>query len=139
MKTVLITGPAGLVSSECVKRFGREGYRVAGIDSDLRKWFFGAEASTLPNRRFLAQTVKGYEDCDFDIRDQGAVKDLFKKLGRNIAQVVHTAAQPSHDWAEHIWWISDVGRFQSHYPSWKYRHDVRATLKEIHQGVCGAQ
>src|SRR5208337_2780901 len=24
---------------------------------------------------------------------------------------------------DHIWWISDVRRFQSHYPLWKYQYD----------------
>ncbi len=35
---------------------------------------------------------------------------------------------------DHIWWISDVRRFQSHYPDWKYRYDVRRILEEIARG-----
>jgi CDP-paratose 2-epimerase len=99
LKTIIVTGAAGLVGSECVKRFAREGYRLVGIDNDLRQWFFGPEASTLPNRRLLLKTVPGYEHRDFDIRDADAVNSLFKELGSQIALVVHTAAQPSHDWA----------------------------------------
>jgi NAD dependent epimerase/dehydratase family len=52
LKTVIITGAAGLVGWECVRRFAREGFKVVGIDNDLRQWFFGADASILPNRRF---------------------------------------------------------------------------------------
>ncbi len=99
MRTVIVTGSAGLIGSESVKRFAREGFQVAGIDNDLRQWFFGKEASTLGNRRKLIATVPGYQHHDFDIRDRQAVEDLFRRLGRDIALVIHTAAQPSHDWA----------------------------------------
>jgi CDP-paratose 2-epimerase len=99
VKTVIITGSAGLIGSECVKRFAQEGFKVVGIDNDLRKWFFGAEASTASNRRRLIESVSGYEHCDFDIRDQPAVTGLFQRFGRDAKAVIHTAAQPSHDWA----------------------------------------
>jgi CDP-paratose 2-epimerase len=99
MKTAIVTGSAGLVGSECVKRFAQEGFKVVGIDNDLRRWFFGNDASTLSNRQRLVESVPGYEHQDFDIRDQKAVSELFKKLGKDIAVVIHTAAQPSHDWA----------------------------------------
>ncbi len=33
---------------------------------------------------------------------------------------------------DHIWWISDVSRFQSHFPQWRLTRDVRAILEEIH-------
>jgi CDP-paratose 2-epimerase len=32
---------------------------------------------------------------------------------------------------DHIWWISDVRRFQSHYPRWRYRYDIEAILAEV--------
>jgi len=32
---------------------------------------------------------------------------------------------------DHIWWISDVRRFQADYPEWSYRYDLRATLREM--------
>lgn len=32
---------------------------------------------------------------------------------------------------DHIWYISDVSKFQSHYPSWKYTYDNDAIIKEI--------
>ena len=99
MSTVIVTGAAGLIGSESVKRFAREGFRVVGIDNDLRQWFFGQEASTLANRRKLIATVPGYQHHDFDIRDRAAVENLFQQLGQKIALVIHTAAQPSHDWA----------------------------------------
>ena len=99
MNVVIITGAAGLIGSESVKRFAREGFKVIGIDNNLRQWFFGQEASTLGNRQKLIQSVPQYEHHDFDIRDRAAVEKLFQQLGKDIALVIHTAAQPSHDWA----------------------------------------
>ena len=32
---------------------------------------------------------------------------------------------------DHIWWISDVRKFRSHYPDWQYRYDIRGILEEI--------
>jgi CDP-paratose 2-epimerase len=33
---------------------------------------------------------------------------------------------------DHIWWIGDNGRFESHYPNWKLEYDARLILEEIH-------
>ncbi len=99
MSIVIVTGAAGLIGSESVKRFAREGFKVVGVDNDLRQWFFGKEASTLGNRQKLISAIPNYEHHDFDIRDRAAVENLFKKLGKEIALIIHTAAQPSHDWA----------------------------------------
>ena len=98
MRTIIVTGSAGLIGSETVKRFARD-YRVVGIDNDMRSQFFGPEASTRKTRDQLSATVPNYEHHDLDIRDAAAVLALFKEQGTKIAAVVHTAAQPSHDWA----------------------------------------
>ena len=37
---------------------------------------------------------------------------------------------------DHIWYISDVRRFQAHYPNWKYQYGLNDILKEIH-AACG--
>jgi CDP-paratose 2-epimerase len=34
---------------------------------------------------------------------------------------------------DHMWWIGDNGRFQSHYPEWRLEYDVERILKEIHE------
>jgi hypothetical protein len=36
---------------------------------------------------------------------------------------------------DHIWWISDVTKFQKHYPAWKFCHGLRQILEEIHRTV----
>ena len=97
--TIIVTGSAGLIGSETVKHFASEGRHVVGIDNDMRSRFFGAEASTRSTRDQLVSTLAEYEHHDIDIRDAAAVRDVFKEHAGQIAAVVHTAAQPSHDWA----------------------------------------
>jgi CDP-paratose 2-epimerase len=46
MAVALITGSAGLIGSEAVDSFVARGYDVVGIDNDMRRQFFGDEAST---------------------------------------------------------------------------------------------
>src|SRR5215216_6172457 len=36
---------------------------------------------------------------------------------------------------DHIWWISDVRKFQAHYPDWKFRYGLREIMEEIHAAV----
>ena len=99
LNTIIVTGSAGLIGSETVKHFANDGYHIVGIDNDMRSRFFGAEASTRCTRDRLVQTIGDYEHHDIDIRDAGAVRSLFQQHRQRIAAVVHTAAQPSHDWA----------------------------------------
>ena len=99
MSVAIVTGSAGLIGSEAVRFFSKKGLTVVGIDNDMRKRFFGDEASTAWNRQRLESDLPGYLHESFDIRDFPAVENLFKKYGKDISLVVHTAAQPSHDWA----------------------------------------
>src|SRR5437667_5563619 len=99
MRTIIVTGSAGLIGSETVRRFGKDVARVVGIDNDMRAQFFGPEASTRKTRDDLIANVRGYQHHNIDIRDMGAVTELFKQHRGTIDAVVHTASQPSHDWA----------------------------------------
>jgi CDP-paratose 2-epimerase len=100
MSIAIITGSAGLIGSEATSFFAKLGFDVVGIDNDMRSKFFGAEASTAWNQsRLKSELGKTYRHSDFDIRDTDRVNRLFADLGNNIALVIHTAAQPSHDWA----------------------------------------
>jgi CDP-paratose 2-epimerase len=99
VRTIIVTGSAGLIGSETVKHFANDGASVIGIDNDMRAKFFGEEASTGKVRDDLIAKVRGYKHHDIDIRDANALTDLFKKHTPNISAVVHSASQPSHDWA----------------------------------------
>ena len=99
MRTIIVTGSAGLIGSETVRHFAGEGLRVVGIDNDMRAKFFGEEASTGRTRDELVANVRRYEHHNIDIRDANAIDNLFKKHASDISAVVHSASQPSHDWA----------------------------------------
>ena len=99
MGIALVTGSAGLIGSEAVRLFADKGLDVVGVDNDMRQTFFGASASTAANRRRLEADVGRYSHVDADIRDTAAMERLFAGHGNAIVAVVHTAAQPSHDWA----------------------------------------
>lgn len=99
MQNIIITGSAGLVGSETVKFFAEKGFGTIGIDNDMRSQFFGKDASTEWNRKALEKNVKGYEHYSADIRDEAQIDSIFKKYSGKISGVIHTAAQPSHDWA----------------------------------------
>jgi CDP-paratose 2-epimerase len=99
MSTALITGSAGLIGSEACRKWHAEGFRIVGIDNDMRAEFFGAEASTKNTRLSLEASLPHYSHCVADIRDADAIARVFEEHGREIEVVVHTAAQPSHDWA----------------------------------------
>ncbi|MFO1525263.1 MAG: NAD-dependent epimerase/dehydratase family protein [Turneriella sp.] len=99
MKTAIITGSAGLIGAEACRFFSDKGYRIIGIDNDMRKEFFGAEASTDWQRKQLESELKGYKHYAADIRDIAAIEAVFAEYTTDIELIVHTAAQPSHDWA----------------------------------------
>jgi len=99
MAVALITGAAGLIGSEAATFFARKGFDVVGIDNDMRRYFFGDEASTAWRRADLERDLKNYRHVVADIRDEAAMARTFAQYGREIAVVIHTAAQPSHDWA----------------------------------------
>ena len=99
LKTVIITGASGLIGSEAVQFFSEKGMRVIGVDNDMRREFFGEEASTEWNRKRLEEEFKDFHHYSLDIRSEKEMDGLFSKYGKEIDLVIHAAAQPSHDWA----------------------------------------
>ena len=100
MGVCLVTGSAGLIGSEAALYFGQLGMDVVGVDNDMRQYFFGSEASTAWNVTRVSEKLHSqYQHHDIDIRDRTAVSEIFARHGKDIELIVHTAAQPSHDWA----------------------------------------
>lgn len=100
MSVVVVSGSAGLIGSEACAFFASQGFDVVGIDNDMRREFFGDEASTDWNRRQLIQKLgKQYTHYPADIRNADEINALFRRYAGSITLVIHTAAQPSHDWA----------------------------------------
>jgi CDP-paratose 2-epimerase len=100
MSVAVITGSSGLIGSEAAIYFGGLGLEVVGIDNDMRQVFFGPEASTDWNRVRVQEALSGkYTHQSLDVRDRDGILSLFRRYGAEVDLVVHTAAQPSHDWA----------------------------------------
>lgn len=99
MSVAIVTGSAGLVGSEASEFLHEKGLDVVGIDNDMRRYFFGAAASTASKAEEVTRHLARYTHEPLDIRDRLAIDGLFKRYGGEIELVVHAAAQPSHDWA----------------------------------------
>ena len=99
MSVIVITGSSGLIGSETAKFFHQQGFDVVGLDNNMRSYFFGEDASVEWNAKQLTASLPRFRHHAVDIRDVSAVNKLFEQLGKDIALVVHCAAQPSHDWA----------------------------------------
>jgi CDP-paratose 2-epimerase len=100
MKTVLVTGSNGLIGSEAVEHFDRQGHHVIGVDNNMRQVFFGAPGDTTWNLDRLRRSTRNFQHENLDIRDRSALEDLFKSNRFDL--IVHCAAQPSHDKARDI-------------------------------------
>ncbi len=98
MSVVLITGSTGLVGSESVNFFSDKGFEVIGIDNNMRKFFFGKNASTIWVKNKLLKRNKNFKNLNIDIRNSNALEKVFKKVKKNISLIIHCAAQPSHDY-----------------------------------------
>lgn len=97
---ILVTGSGGLVGSAAVEFYCRKGIDVIGIDNDSRKFFFGNDASVISILDILSHTYKtNFKNYAIDITNSDDIDNLFSKYNDEIEAIIHTAAQPSHDWA----------------------------------------
>ena len=100
MNIALITGSCGLVGSESVDFFIKKKFHVLGLDNNLREFFFGKNGSTIWLKKKIKETYKkNYKHFNIDIRDYSKLEEIFKKYKTKIKVIIHSAAQPSHDWA----------------------------------------
>src|SRR3954447_16113498 len=99
MPVAIVSGSGGLVGSESVRRLVESGWGVVGLGNDRRAEFFRPVASTAAVSNELAESYGEFRWLKTDIRDTAAVERAFSSEGARIELVVHTAAQPSHDWA----------------------------------------
>src|SRR5262249_10997930 len=97
LKTAVVTGSSGLIGSEMVAFLDARGWRVHGVDNNMRLDFFGEHGDTTWNPRRLERATTRFEHHDVDIRDRSAIERLVADA--KPALVVHAAAQPSHDLA----------------------------------------
>jgi CDP-paratose 2-epimerase len=96
--TAIVTGSGGLIGSESVRHFVEAGFEVIGLENDMRAQFFGPSASTRPVTERLQERYPEFRSVELDIRDAEGVDRVFGEA-MDLELIVHTAAQPSHDWA----------------------------------------
>lgn len=99
MTLALITGSNGLVGSESSFFLLDKGFDVIGVDNNQRKILFGSEAGTGWIKKKLTKHSKKYYHYNNSITDYNSLEKIFKKYKKKISIIIHTAAQPSHDWA----------------------------------------
>ncbi len=100
MPLAIVTGSGGLVGSESVAYLVETGFDVVGVENDMRAYFFGPTASTRPQTQRLLETYPdNFRSLELEIRDFDAIDRAFADHGPELELVIHTAAQPSHDWA----------------------------------------
>ena len=99
MSVAIVTGSSGLIGSETVKFLHEKGMDIVGIDNNMREYFFGEDGSTDWNTNLLKTSLQNFTHVPGDIRDQETIDRIFRQHGQDISLIVHTASQPSHDWA----------------------------------------
>jgi CDP-paratose 2-epimerase len=97
---VLVTGSSGLIGSEAVEYFDRQGHKILGVDNNMRREFFGPPGDTLWNLERLKNATRQFTHVPLDIRDREGVMTLFRENRFDL--IIHCAAQPSHDRAADI-------------------------------------
>jgi len=95
---ILVTGSTGLIGYAASQHYLDKKETVIGIDNDLRSYFFGKKGSNKWKASILKKN-KNYKHLSIDIRNKKKIFEIFKKYGKKIRSIIHTAAQPSHDWA----------------------------------------
>ncbi len=100
MSVALITGSCGLVGSESALFFSKKGFEIVGIDNNSRRFFFGKDGDTGWIKSRLKKSINKYYHYNIDIRSLDSLEKVFKKYRKKISLIIHSAAQPSHDWAK---------------------------------------
>lgn len=98
MKKVVITGSAGLIGSEAAVHFAKRGWKVHGIDNNMRRDFFGPDGDTSQNLKRVIDRASSYQHHNIDIRDRSLILALYNDVKPDCT--IHCAAQPSHDLAK---------------------------------------
>jgi CDP-paratose 2-epimerase len=93
----IVTGSSGLIGSEMVAFLDERGWRVHGVDNNMRRDFFGEHGDTSWNLARLQRDTSNFTHHDLDIRNRDGIAELI--AAERPGLIVHAAAQPSHDLA----------------------------------------
>jgi len=138
VRTALVTRSSGLIGSEMVEFLDRRGWRVHGVDNNMRRDFFDEHGDTTWNLRSVQQATR-----------RAGVERLVADAKREL--IGHAAAQPSHDLAaqppfddfdarrhapeprrgDHMCYISDLARFRADFPLLELTRSLDAVCDEL--------
>jgi CDP-paratose 2-epimerase len=100
-KIIIVSGSGGLIGSEAVEFFVKKNFYVIGLDNNYRKLFFGINGSVNKRVNYLKKKYeRNYLHVNCNINNKNIINNIFKKFNKKICAVIHSAAQPSHDWAK---------------------------------------
>ena len=99
MDIIIITGSNGLIGGDAVEYYSSKFDCVIGIDNNLREYFFGSEGSTEWRKKMLESNFQNYIHYNMDVRSYNDLDKIYQKYNSDIKLIIHTASQPSHDWA----------------------------------------
>ena len=91
----LVTGCAGLIGSEVVRKFHDNGYHVVGIDNGGRRSYFGDSGSSVATIEDFFD-LKEFEYFSNDITDVTAIESIFQSYSNRVGIVIHAASLPAH-------------------------------------------
>lgn len=74
---VLVTGSSGLIGSEAVEYYDREGHQVIGVDNNMRAEFFGSPGDTTWNLSRLKEMTRNFQHHHLDIRDRPSLLVIY--------------------------------------------------------------
>ena len=85
---VLVTGSSGLIGSEAVEYYDREGHQVIGVDNNMRAEFFGVQGDTTWNLSRLKEITSNFQHHHLDIRDRPSLLFIYK--GKQVRDNIHS-------------------------------------------------
>jgi CDP-paratose 2-epimerase len=98
MDTMLITGAGGLVGSAATEYFHAQGYRLLGVDNDLRgQLLHDPQGSTQWNIDRLTRRLPEFTNHPLDVRDKEGLTPIFREAGPRLKAIIHCAAQTAHE------------------------------------------
>ncbi len=88
--TILVTGSSGLIGSEAVEYFDRQGHHVVGADNNMRRVFFGPPGDTLWNLERLKRITQRFTPTALDILQPRSISATAKGSWLCFASIAST-------------------------------------------------
>jgi CDP-paratose 2-epimerase len=131
MAVALIKGSCGLIGSEAAKYFHGKGLDILGIDNDMRGYFSGKDASSNWQRAELERTLPRYRNIGGSRHSNCSILEAIERIEELCDRPLRFEVSEQARSGDHIWWISDVRKFQRDFPEWSYQYDLNRILREM--------